>query len=57
METFKSRKNTPKKSAEFLNKKILESHFIWCKENGRDVSWYEKKRKRLEKTQKKMGTQ
>lgn len=57
METFKNKKNYPKKSAELLSRTILQNHFIWCKENSRDISWYEEKRECLEKTQKEMGSQ
>jgi hypothetical protein len=32
---------------EHNRKKVLESHYYWCLENGRDVSWYKKlKRKK-----------
>jgi len=24
---------------------ILKNHYEWCKENGRDTSWYKKKKK------------
>ena len=27
---------------ERLSKKVLESHYYWCLDNGRDVSWYDK---------------
>ena len=30
---------------ERLSRKVLESHYIWCLENGRDVSWYFKLKK------------
>ena len=25
--------------------KILENHYEWCKQNGRDTSWYKKMKK------------
>jgi hypothetical protein len=25
---------------ERLSRKVLESHYQWCLDNGRDVSWY-----------------
>ena len=25
--------------------KILENHYEWCKQNGRDISWYKKIKK------------
>jgi hypothetical protein len=35
------------KPDERLSWKVLESHYHWCLENGRDVSWYDKiKRKK-----------
>ena len=30
------------KPDERLSRKVLESHYQWCLENGRDVSWYGK---------------
>ena len=30
------------KPGERLPSKVLESHYYWCLENGRDVSWYNK---------------
>ena len=31
---------------EKLSWKVLESHYYWCLENGRDVSWYSKIKRR-----------
>ena len=28
-----------------LSRKVLESHYLWCLDNGRDVSWYDKLKK------------
>jgi hypothetical protein len=28
-----------------LSDKLLKNHYEWCKENGRDVSWYKKRKK------------
>jgi hypothetical protein len=28
-----------------LSKILLKNHYEWCKENGRDTSWYEKRKK------------
>ena len=33
------------KQDERLSRKVLESHYLWCHENGRDVSWYDKLKK------------
>ena len=30
-----------------LSNMVLENHYQWCKENGRDVSWYKKRKKLL----------
>ncbi len=34
------------KPDERLSLKVLESHYHWCLENGRDVSWYKKVKKK-----------
>ena len=28
-----------------LSEKLLKNHYEWCKENGRDTSWYKKRKK------------
>jgi|TARA_R100001460_G_scaffold99362_2_gene142583 hypothetical protein len=28
-----------------LSEKLLENHYFWCLENGRDTSWYKKRKK------------
>tara|TARA_Y100000401_G_scaffold20561_1_gene13732 strand:+ start:351 stop:464 length:114 start_codon:yes stop_codon:yes gene_type:complete len=33
------------KQDERLSRKVLVSHYYWCLENGRDVSWYYKLKK------------
>mgnify|MGYP003125503077 FL=1 len=33
------------KQDERLSRKVLESHYLWCLDNGRDVSWYDKLKK------------
>ena len=33
------------KQDERLSRKVLESHYLWSLENGRDVSWYDKLKK------------
>jgi|TARA_R100001460_G_scaffold48109_2_gene86014 hypothetical protein len=28
-----------------LSEKLLKNHYEWCRENGRDTSWYKKIKK------------
>ena len=35
----KKNKNAPWPNMQLLTS-IKESHYEWCKENGRDISWY-----------------
>ena len=28
-----------------LSEKLLKNHYEWCMENGRDTSWYKKRKK------------
>tara|TARA_R100001509_G_C4672513_1_gene150654 strand:- start:217 stop:333 length:117 start_codon:yes stop_codon:yes gene_type:complete len=37
------------KPDERLSLKVLESHYQWCIDNGRDVSWYHEVKKRKNK--------
>jgi len=34
------------KPDERLSWKVLESHYYWCLENGRDTSWFNKIKRR-----------
>jgi hypothetical protein len=31
---------------ERLSREIIVSHYYWCLKNGRDVSWYDKMKKK-----------
>lgn len=38
--TNKVLRYNPKLAAKRLSKKVLRGHYLWCKEQGRDTSWY-----------------
>jgi len=40
IKTNKILRYNPKRAAERLSKKVLRGHYLWCKKEGRDTSWY-----------------
>jgi predicted ATPase len=35
----------PRKASTRVSKIILRKHFVWCKKEGRDISWYQAENK------------